>query len=259
MSSKHLIPFIIHLTLILLLTSLLAGVKVRETITAPVENTVVFVVDMSDSNSPMADEMDDYIHEIMSHADLGITKFGLVAFGGRDGVLAKVEIGDLKYTDKVPDGKEYRYLNLEYDTEKDYDLTDISVGLAEAKSMIESAAMRTNKRVVLLSDGMQNVESGALATAKDLLKSNIRVDSAYFNLATSTDKVEAQLVSLSTGGRVEYGSDITFTAVVKSTTYISNATIVLYDASNTPIATKEDVTISKGTTAVDIVYKTAPE
>ena len=257
MSSKHLIPFIIHLTLILLLTSLLAGVKIRETITAPVENTVVFVVDMSDSNSPMADEMDDYIHEIMSHADLGITKFGLVAFGGRDGVLAKIEIGDLKYTDKVPDGKEYRYLNLEYDTEKDYDLTDISVGLAEAKSMIEASALRTNKRVVLLSDGMQNVESGALATAKDLLKANIRVDSAYFNLATSTDKVEAQLVSLSTGGRVDYGSDITFTAVVKSTTYISNATIVLYDASNTPIATKENVTISKGTTAVDIVYKTA--
>ena len=259
MSSKHLIPFIIHLTLILLLTSLLAGVKIRETITAPVDNTVVFVVDMSDSNSPMMDEMDDYIHEIVANADQEITKFGLVAFGGSEnsGVIQTINIGDLKYTEKVPQDKEYRYLNFEIDAETDYDVTDISQGLMAAKSMIENSALRTNKRVVLLSDGKETVESGALAIAKDLLKSNIRVDSAYFDLATSTDKVEAQLVSLSTGGRVDYGSDINFQAVIKSTTYIANASIVLYDASNTPVASNDGFTISKGTTAVDILYKTA--
>lgn len=260
MSSKHLIPFIIHLTLIFLLTSLLAGVKIRETITAPVDNTVVFVVDMSDSNSPMIEEMDDYIHEIISSADRNITKFGLVAFGGSDnyGIMQQIDIGNLQYQENVPDDMEYRYLNFTYDTEKEYDVTDISSGLSAAKTMILNQARRTNKRVVLLSDGRETVESGALASAKELLKESIRVDSAHFDLATSTAMTEVQLVSLSTAGRVDYGSDITFTAVVKSTSAIySNVSIVLYDASNTPIASVDDIELLKGTTAVDIVYETA--
>lgn len=259
MSSKHLIPFIIHLTLIFLLTSLLAGVKVRETITAPTENTVVFVVDMSDSNAPMIKEMDDYIHEIMSNADKQITKFGLVAFGGsqNNGIMQQIDVGGLQYTDKIPSGERYRYLNLDYDTTKEYDSTDISTGLTAAKSMILNSSIRTNKRVVLMSDGRETIESGALSVAKDLLKQNIRVDAAYFDLANSTEDVEVQLVSLSTGGRVDYGSDITFTATVKSTSYISNASIMLYDASNTPIASKERVVISKGTTVIDVIFETA--
>lgn len=263
MSSKHLIPFIIHLALIFVLTSMLAGIKITETITAPTDNSVVFVVDMSDSNSVMAEQMDEKIHSVMKVADLDITRFGLVVFGGdsghagsnNHGIISTVGIGDLHYIPERPADGSLRYLdpyNINYDEEKEYNGSDLSAALRTAKDMIERTALDTNKRVVLLSDGKETTDGGdALDAAKSLINSSIRVDGVYFDLAKSTEFKEAQIVSLSTVDKVSYGEDIQFQAIVESTSYVKNATVTLYNASGKEIGSVTKP-ISKGTTLVDI-------
>ena len=91
-SSKHLIPFIIHMTLLLVLTAIVAGITWVTTFTESEGNVVMFLVDMSDSNAPTKEEMNDYIHKVMEAAEIADkrsdrsenekTKFGLMVFGG---------------------------------------------------------------------------------------------------------------------------------------------------------------------------------
>ncbi|MBQ7907200.1 MAG: hypothetical protein IJ309_04410 [Clostridia bacterium] len=263
MSSKHLIPFIIHLALIFVLTSMLAGIKITETITAPTDNSVVFVVDMSDSNSVMIEEMDERIHDIMKVADLEITRFGLVVFGGdsgysgsiNHGIISTTAIGDLAYMAEKPTDGSLRYLNpssINYDSEQEYNGSDLSAALLTAKDMIEKTALDTNKRVVLLSDGKETTDGGdALDAARSLINASIKVDGIYLDLAKSTEHKEAQIVSLSTNGKVSYGDEIQFQATVESTSYVKNATVTLYNESGKQIATATQA-ISKGTTLVDL-------
>lgn len=277
-SSRHLIPFIIHLVLILSLTSVLAGITVTETISAPINNSVIFVVDASDSNSSMLREMDEKMDDIIKSADREITKFGLVVFGGGDttnpdadndtknGIIKVIDIGSLQYLSENPKNpttgkEELKYLQpyvLEKDSEIVRDGSNIRAALEKAKSMIDGneEAKRSNKRVILMSDGRETTENGdALNATKQLINDSVQVDAVLFDLSKSTDDREVQVVSLSTDGRVSFGEDVKFQVVLKSTTYIGNATLTLFDATGNPIAQK-DITIAKGASAHEIVYET---
>ena len=109
-SPKHLIPFIIHMVIIVVLTVAAFGISWVSTHDQSDGNIVMFVVDMSDSNAPTADEMNDYIYEVATAAhkadktsgrdESEWTKFGLVVFGGptkdNNGIIATVEPGELE-------------------------------------------------------------------------------------------------------------------------------------------------------------------
>jgi calcineurin-like phosphoesterase family protein len=60
-SSKHLIPFIIHMIVVILLSVVVAGVSWTTTYTESNGKVVMFVVDMSDSNAPTSEEMNEYM------------------------------------------------------------------------------------------------------------------------------------------------------------------------------------------------------
>ena len=79
-STKHLIPFIIHLILVFVLSGLLGGVVATEVTDEKLETKVVFVADVSDSNIAMKDEMNAFIKSVIKEADKDKTKFGLVMF-----------------------------------------------------------------------------------------------------------------------------------------------------------------------------------
>ena len=64
-STKHLIPFIIHLSLVFLLSGLLGGIVVTETTDEKLETKVVFVADVSDSNINMKEQMNDFIKDVI--------------------------------------------------------------------------------------------------------------------------------------------------------------------------------------------------
>ena len=67
-SSRHLIPFIIHMLLILVLSFVFAGVskteRTRDAAQAK-ESVVMFVVDMSDSSAPSIDNMNKYMNDLI--------------------------------------------------------------------------------------------------------------------------------------------------------------------------------------------------
>ena len=97
-SSKHLIPFIIHMSLILILSTVVAGISYTKTTTFTDGKIVMFVVDMSDSNAPSKVQMNEHMHQIIAEAERqeatypenSKTKFGLVVFGGgEDGIIKR--------------------------------------------------------------------------------------------------------------------------------------------------------------------------
>ena len=68
-ATKHIIPFIIHMILIVILSSLLGGFRITETTTAPTDTNIVFVVDVSESNRVMKDEMNAFRQTIAGSSD----------------------------------------------------------------------------------------------------------------------------------------------------------------------------------------------
>jgi hypothetical protein len=68
-SIKHLVPFILHLSLIFILSGLLAGITVTETTDERLSTKVVFVADVSDSNIHMKNQMNNLIRNVIDESD----------------------------------------------------------------------------------------------------------------------------------------------------------------------------------------------
>ena len=79
-STKHLIPFIIHLSLIFLLSGLLGGVTVTRVSDEATKTKIVFLADVSDSNIYTKSQMNDFIKKIVDEADEERTSFAVVMF-----------------------------------------------------------------------------------------------------------------------------------------------------------------------------------
>ena len=258
-SSRHLIPFIIHMALILILSLVVAGVSYTETFTESQGKAVMFLVDMSDSSAPTADEMNDYMHEVMSAAKSADkkynteTKFGLVVFGGNEsnGII------------KNKDGKDALAPgSLDYDTDnflKDYvnpedaaprKDTNIKLAIEKVQNVLSSETYKEyTKKVILLSDGREtsgNAYSAAAALAGD----SITLDCAYFDFVNSENEdivyKEIQVISLDTNGVVKLGEEVEAQVVVNSTYHVTDATIILKDVSGVPLTEVDGVVIPKG-------------
>lgn len=238
MSSKHLIPFIIHLCLVFVLASLLSGVKMTETDEAPLDTSVVFVVDISESNQRMEEDMNRFINDIIDESDLDHTKFGMVLFG--NGVLRKVNIGDLDTSKKD---------HIEIKEEDDKTQTNIQSAIEEAAAMFTE--VKVNKKIVVLSDGNQTIGNGFAASKR--LAEDILLDAAYFNMtAEGTKHKEVQLISLSTSGKIEADGEVTFDVVVKSTSYVKSAKLTFYYDGES--SKSEFVTLEKGSNSFSFTY-----
>lgn len=239
MSSKHLIPFIIHLSLIFVLSSLLSGVKITETAEAPIDTSVVFVVDVSESNLYMNEQMDAFIEDIINESDLDHTRFGMVLFG-KD-VLSKVNIGDLDPT---------KTTFVEFDEEADKTQTNIQGAIEAAAEMFTED--KVNKKIVILSDGNQTIGNGFAASKR--LPEDILLDAAYFSITDEgTREKEVQLISLSTNGKIEAGGEVTFDVSIKSTSFVKSAKLSFYYDGDNSIS--EFVTLERGTNSFSFTYK----
>ena len=148
-SSRHLIPFIIHMALILILSAVVAGISYTETYSESQGNIVMFLVDMSDSNAPTKDEMNDYMHQVMDAAkradekegkgDDTKTKFGLIVFGGIDnnGIIKNAEGDDVILPGKLNSETEdflIEYVNT--DEENPRSESNIKLAIEKVKSTL---------------------------------------------------------------------------------------------------------------------------
>lgn len=279
-SSKHLIPFIIHMSLILVLSLIFAGIHQEEklkskTITTN-ESAIVFVVDMSDSNAPSKDRMNRYMLDLVDRTNVSIlshkgTKqplYGLVVFGGteNDGIIAEIDPGDFDI--KVPD-KEDEYGKQEYDYLSKYeakpdkngkkparDASNISAALDKASSLLSSSQYDgMSKKIVLLSDGCANM-GNELESAKAVLNKGISLDCMYFNFINDKESgTEIQVLSFKTITEyVKEGQEVQAEIIVQSTSSVKNAVINLSDVTG-----KRIPLITGNNQTTDSLYVDIPE
>ena len=216
-ATKHIIPFIIHMILIVLLTSLVSGIRIEETTTAPTNTTVIFVADVSQSNDVMKENMNKFMHEIVdaSKKEEGETKFGLVIFANEVFEDAVKKPGEL-------DLEANNYL--QYSSTEEISESNIYKALKYAQTMFDSE--RQNKRIILLSDGRET-EGEARSAVRGILDNGIKLDCAHFDL-TNSGKSEIQLISISTNGKVSAGGEVLINVQVKSTDN-AKGTLTVYD------------------------------
>ncbi len=238
-AAKHIIPFIIHMILIVLLTSLVSGIRIEEVTTAPTNTTVIFVADMSQSNNAMKDDMNRFMKEIINGAETkdGETQFGLVMFANdvfEDSVKKPGEL-DLKANDY-----------LQYSAAEEISESNIYKALKYAQSMFTDE--RQNKRIVLLSDGRET-DGEARTAINGILTDGIKLDCAHFDLVDSGE-AEIQIVSISTNNKVAAGGEVIINVQVKSTDNV-RGTLTIYDGE---FSEEQKITLVKGENKFQFQY-----
>ena len=231
-STKHLIPFIIHLSLIFLLSGLLAGVTVTETTDERLETKVVFAVDVSDSNVAMKNQMNTFIQGIMDEADPEKDKFGIVLFAN--------DIVKVQDHHEIDFGSA-DYIKFDAGEHVKTDKTNIGRAIERAATLLAEED-RQNKKIIVLSDGLETL-GDAIATAKQLGE-DVQISGAYFNMVDAdSGSREVQLVDINATSKVAVGEDVTVELVVKSTKFVRKAEIKIQDGD---IVTTEYVDIQPG-------------
>lgn len=237
-STKHLIPFIIHLTLIFLLSGLLAGIKVTETTDEKLETKVVFLADVSESNIHMKDEMNKYIKSVVNVSDKEKTKFAVVMFANN---VVKV-VDDDEFDTNASD-----FIQFDKSGQK-LDQTNIEQAIKVGAELFSE--LKQNKKMVVLSDGIETLGNGI--TAANQLKDGIQISGAHLSLVKGENKKnEVQLVSINTNSKVPEGGDVTVELVLRATSFVSNATITLTDGD---IKTQMQLDIDPGVKVVKMTY-----
>lgn len=216
-ASKHIIPFIIHMVLVFLLATTLSGMRIVRTLPIPTDSEVVFVVDVSDSNKMMVDDMNRYVETIVKESrkpeQEGTVSFGYVPFA--NGVFEKevVKIGSFATGNNVSN-------LIKIDKNAEASETNIATALEYASTLFSSK--NVNKRIIVLSDGRETI-SACYNTAQALADTGIVLDAAHFDIA-SGKTAEVQIRDLTTNGKVEPGKNVVVRGSIRSTI---NATVVV--------------------------------
>ncbi|MBQ4510195.1 MAG: VWA domain-containing protein [Clostridia bacterium] len=240
-ATKHIIPFIIHMILIVLLTSLVSGIRITETTTAPTDTNIVFVVDVSKSNEIMKDDMNELMHDIVkaSRNEDGNVKFGFVPFAN------EVMEDDVKNFGELDiDAADY----IKYSSAAEISESNIYAALKYAQGMFTDE--RQNKRIVLLSDGRET-EGEARTAVRGILDAGIKLDCAHFDL-TNSGEAEIQLVSITTNGKVEMDGEVLISVQIKSTDNVKG-TLTIHDGD---FEKEEKITLVKGDNKFQFSYIT---
>ena len=238
-STKHLIPFIVHLALIFLLSALLAGVTLQETTDEPLNTKIVFVADVSESNIHMKDEMNGFIKDTIAQSDKQRTSFSIVLFANN--VIKVVDSNAFKL-----DSSDY----LEFDS--DGVLTN-QTNIEEAIEVASELFVETkeNKKVVVMSDGLETM--GDAISAAEQLDDGIQLTGVHFNtVAPGTEKREVQLISINTSGKVAEGGTLDVEVVIKSTRLVRNAVLTIYDGA---IEKKSGIQLEAGDNTFRVSYE----
>lgn len=247
-SIKHLVPFIIHLSLIFILSGLLAGIQVTETTDERLSTKVVFVADVSDSNIHMKDDMNNFIKSVIKNSDTEKDRFGLVMFA--KGIVAVKDQDKGNFDIHASDFLKYDVNNLTTTT----DGTDIGKAISEAATLFSTdAGTKQNKKIIVLSDGLENF--GDSITVAKQLDAGIQVSGAYFNMVGENSKnKEVQLVSVNTNGRIPEGGKVKVEFVINSTKRVRKAELKIVDGD---IVTTKLVDLEVGKQSIIVDY--APE
>ncbi len=176
---------------VVIMTFILSGVTVTETLPKPKEEAMVIVVDYSDSLSEISDKVESYVGTLLE-SKAPSTEVRLVKFSGN-----AVAATSAFTTDGTAAFEEFCKTSI--DGIKPTDSTDISAALDEAGRLFGPGEYdqdkRVYKRVVLISDGRETTGSAWEAAAK-LDADSIRLDTITFDVTKEVDFAEVAMLSL---------------------------------------------------------------
>lgn len=225
------------MVLVFLLATTLSGMRIVETTSAPVDSSVIFVVDVSESNQSMIDEMNEFIGQMVSESKNaeGAVSFGYVPFASE--VMEDYVKKPGSFNTNPQNGK-----FIEFDENADLSDSNLADALEYAGTLFEN--VRQNKRVVLISDGRETITSAGNAynSAQKLLKQNISVDASHFDLVKNGNS-EVQLLDLTTNGKVELDKDVFVQGMIKSTINVTG-TLKIYEKGEVVI--QKTIPVRKG-------------
>jgi len=139
--------------IILFICLSLSGLTVKDTVD---KTTTIFTVDLSDSAKVSVKKVEEFIKKAITHKGKK-DEVGIVVFGANAGVEA-------------PPLLEPNFVEFESVINPRY--TNISQGIKLSSTLIPE---ESKKRIVLISDGQENMEN-ALSQAKILAEKNIKID-----------------------------------------------------------------------------------
>ncbi|HBN12397.1 MAG TPA: hypothetical protein DD415_02145 [Clostridiales bacterium] len=228
---NRIISLVLHLTAMSLVVCVFSGINFQ--FDKPnLENEILLLVDMSDSNSEAEANKDDFIRNVLdeSASDYSI---GIVMFG-YDQVLAS-PFG------RNPEEVYNNYINAPV---PDTSATDIAAALQYARTVITNPQ---SAKIVILSDGLET-DGDAMTAVRSVAASGIRVDTVnYANLQHD----EVEIVSVAVPDyNVVVGDPFKMTVTLNSSVR-GTASLVLYD--NDVEIAPQNIVLESG--MQDIVYE----
>lgn len=220
-SAKRIIPVILHCIMAILLLLILAGVSIVKTTD---EDSVMVLVDMSDSTLNVQDIINEHATDIINVID-DKTEVGVIAFA--DDCVYKLDVDDKLKVDKLL-----------------CDATNIGVALEYAVSLMPTDKSR---RIILLSDGKET-DGDSVSVAKHLATQGVRIDAMYFD-TTTLDTKEVQISEFSIVEGSYVGDEVKFLVELKSNMEAEVA-LVLYD--NEKMVQRLEHTIDGGSNLIEM-------
>lgn len=164
--AKYISSILMRSLAAVLILTMLAGF----TVTSQSDLTsVVILLDLSDSAEAVRPDMKNFINSFTASLE-GDTQIALVGFAYN----TVTEVGMNYLSESTTEEGYYRIMKRPFPTSS---ATNIQEALTYAAELLPE---KTNKRIVLLSDGMET-DGDALLTAKDLAADGIRVDVVEFS------------------------------------------------------------------------------
>lgn len=240
-SLKHIVPLFIHLIILAIASVLITDIHLIETTKAPEATQIVIVADMSDSNSAMKSQMNEYIKGLQNSKDAN-TEIAVVVFA--EDALYRTEFGETKSDYLDVSSADVKATN-----------TDIQGAIEYAETLFEQNDP-VNKRVLLMSDGRQT-SGNAWSAAKKLSLDGIRLDCAYFDVLNNDGMSEVQLVSVQATEIDERNANVSVSVSIRSTKATSGK-VCLYEVPQGGGAGnkvhEENVTLKQGGNAFSFEY-----
>ncbi len=216
---RHNVSLVLRLTAVVLAALAVAGFSAGRRSDV---DSVIIVADLSDSTRGVRALMEEAVRTGRRYSDRR-TRVGLLTFGYNS--YYEIPLTDSFAFDA-------------FETAPDGNYTDIRSALVKASAMFPGD---TSKRIILLTDGKENVGEYREAAAV-LSQRGIRLDAVVY--PTDVDDVEMQLTSVSTPAAVYSGESFNITVTAESS-YEGAAEIFLY--CDGVLSAKREVRLTKGT------------
>ncbi len=195
---------------------------------------IYVVVDVSDSMSRNFDEIDGYIQQIAEAAPQN-SKLGIVCFG-RDNVILTPSGGEIKSVKEA---------------QVDTSGTNIAAALDFTSTIFSEGEL---KRIVLITDGCDNVSGGDTISAVERMQSqDIKIDTIYVNSNLSSADKEVQISDAEYTSSTYLGHETELKLLLEASSE-SDVIIDLYSKpSNETSYTKLDTTVAVAEQGINVV------